>query len=159
MRSLFNILESIADSDEEVLAKQFAQSTLPVYITDIYHEIFGEVIEPSSNVIRIDKWYTSGYINGEHIDIDDYRGTCKNMRKWVKEFEKKLKQKCKGYDVDIQIKITQDKFQEAVTWKAYISVRCAGEDYTFSLTVEGYTNNNVRHGVIWTTSDKIDQLL
>lgn len=66
MRSLYKILESIVD---------------------IYHEIFGDVVESSSKVTKSDKWLALGFIDEDNIVKDDFKGTCKNMEKRLKSLK------------------------------------------------------------------------
>lgn len=159
MRSLYEILESIVDKDSEVLANQYATVSLPVYIADIYHEIFGNVVEFNSKVTKIDKWFTLGFIDEDYIkiDVDDFKVTCKNMEKKVKEFKALFRQRAyidKKTKVDIKI----EKDNKLATWKANITISYEKYDYEICLILTDI-NNLVQYGMVWTTSEKLKQLL
>lgn len=163
MKTLYSVLESIADDDSKVLANHYAAVSLPTYIARIYHEIFGDVIKSSSkepDVIRISKWFTIGFIDEDHIMIDDFEGTCKNMEKWVKEFKALFRQRAYiDKKTKVNIEITKDKLGETVTWKANITVSYGKYDYEISLMITGNTSNETKQGMVWTTSEKLKQLL
>lgn len=156
MRSLYKILESIVDKDSEILANQYATVSLPVYIADIYHEIFGDVVESSSKVTKSDKWLALGFIDEDNIVKDDFKSTCKNMEKKVKEFKALFGQRaCIDKKTKVDIKIEKDKF---TIWKANITISYEKYDYKICLTLMDI-NNIVQYGMVWTTSEKLKQLL
>ena len=93
MKTLYSVLESITDDDSKVLADHYATVSLPAYIANIYHEIFGDVEKSSFKVTKSGKWSKLGFIDEYHIMIDDFKGTCKNMERWIKEFKALFEQR------------------------------------------------------------------